>query len=277
LRTFSFTLLALVAFAGNSLLCRLALRSGSIDPASFATIRLLTGAATLVLVRVASRPRHPIAGSWRSAAALFVYAMPFSFAYLGLTAGTGALILFGVVQLTMLLSALATGERPSARHWAGLVMAAGGLVYLVWPGLAAPSPGAATLMALAGIGWGTYSLQGKLATDPLADTTGNFARAAPFALIVSAVLIQTSHFELRGALFAAASGVFASGLGYVIWYAALSGLTKTGAALVQLAVPVIAAAAGAAFLSERLTSRFVISTVLILGGIAVALTRRRAD
>jgi len=273
MRTFSLTSLALLAFAGNSLLCRLALSSASIDPASFTTIRLLSGASTLVVVSLASRPGHLVAGSWRSAAALLLYAIPFSFAYVSLGAGTGALILFGVVQVTMLISALATGERPSMRHWIGLATATGGLVYLVFPGLAAPTPVGAGLMALAGFGWGTYSLQGKVATDPLADTTGNFLRAAPFAVLVSAVLMRTWHLELRGVLFAAASGIFASGLGYAIWYAALGGLTKTRAALVQLAVPVITAAAGLAFLSEPFTARFAISTALILGGIALALTR----
>jgi len=274
LRTALFTASALVAFAANSLLCRQALGHASIDAASFSSIRLASGAVTLLLVtRSTGRGSIPMRGSWGSAAMLFLYAVPFSFAYVGLGAGTGALILFGSVQATMLAAALATGERPPVTQWVGLALAVCGLVYLVLPGLAAPSPARCALMLTAGIAWGIYSLRGRRAVAPLAETAGNFVRAVPLAAAVSAVAASRAVWSIEGVLLAILSGALASGLGYVAWYAALSGLTATRAATVQLAVPMLAAAGGVAFLAERITVRLIVSAALILGGVALALVR----
>jgi drug/metabolite transporter (DMT)-like permease len=212
---------------------------------------------------------------WRSAIALFLYAIAFSLAYLSLPAGTGALILFGAVQTTMLATALWSGERPRVAEWIGLAAAVGGLVYLIAPGLTAPPFVGALLMAIAGISWGLYSLWGRRATDPLADTTVNFVRALPFAVIFSLASLSQVHLSVRGSLIAMASGALASGLGYVAWYAALPQLTTTRAATVQLAVPVIAGAGGVVFLSEAITGRLLMSAALVLGGIALAVLNRR--
>jgi drug/metabolite transporter (DMT)-like permease len=275
MRTVSYTMLALVAFATNSVLCRIALQSGTIDAASFSAIRLTGGAATLLFVTVWTRNGSlPATPSWTSAGMLFLYAVPFSFAYTRLTAGTGALILFGCVQVTMMTAALWTGERPAFLHWFGLGLALGGLVYLILPGLAAPPLASAGLMAVAGISWGVYSLRGRGSASPLAQTTSNFVRSVPLALAVSFVAFPLFHVEREGALLALASGMLASGLGYVVWYLALRSLTATVAGVVQLAVPILAAAGGVIFLKEILSSRLVISAAMILGGIAVALFGR---
>jgi drug/metabolite transporter (DMT)-like permease len=273
-RTVLLTGSALTAFAANSLLCRAALGPAAIDPASFSTIRLASGAATLALITFSTRRGSSgMSGSWGSAALLFLYAIPFSFAYVRLGAGTGALILFGAVQATMLAAGLSSGERPHVVQWLGLVLALGGLVDLVMPGLAAPSPVASALMALAGVAWGVYSLRGRGASDPLAETAGNFARAVPLAVGVSVATAPHIALHTEGALLAVASGALASGLGYVAWYAALPGLSATRGASVQLAVPVLAAAGGVIFLSEQVTARLIVATILILGGVALALTR----
>jgi drug/metabolite transporter (DMT)-like permease len=280
IRTAALTGLAMAAFAANSLLCRLALGARAIDAASFSLIRLGSGAAMLVAIASATRGFGPRGrgGNWRSGALLFLYAVPFSFAYLSLTAGTGALILFGCVQATMILAGLRAGERPHPLAWLGLAAALTGLVVLVLPGLAAPPPLGSGLMAAAGVAWGFYSLRGRRAADPLAATTDNFVRALPFALAVSLISIAATHrvhFTARGALLALASGAVTSGLGYVIWYAALRGLTATRAAAVQLAVPVIAALGGALVLSETLTLRLAAAGALVLGGVALVLVARR--
>jgi drug/metabolite transporter (DMT)-like permease len=266
------TLLALCAFAANSLLCRLALGAGAIDAATYASVRLLSGAAVLVPLafRRAGRP----AGSWPSAAMLFAYAVPFAFAYRTLSAGTGALVLFAAVQTTMISAGLLSGERPGPVQWLGLALAFLGLGYLVRPGLAAPSPVGAGLMAVAGIAWGVYSLRGRRAGRPLAETAGNFARASLLAVIVSGAAFRSAHATPRGAILAAISGAIASGVGYAIWYAALPALTATRAATVQLAVPVITAAGGVALLGERVTIRLVLASIAILGGVGLALAGR---
>ena len=269
------TLAALVAFASNSLLCRVALRDGSIDPATFSTVRLASGAVVLAaLVFARDRERRRTAGSWLSAGLLFLYAVPFSFAYTGLTAATGALILFGSVQATMMLATVWAGDRPPALQWLGLSVAVAGLVYLVLPGLAAPPPLSAGSMALAGAAWGGYTLRGRGAPDPLAQTAGNFARAVPMVVLVSLLTLPRLHVESTGVAFAVASGALASALGYVIWYAALRGLTTIRAAVVQLSVPVLTAAAGVAFLAEAVSLRLIVASLLILGGIALALLAR---
>ncbi len=275
-RTFIATGLAMLAFAGNSILCRLALGPPDIDPTAFTTIRLASGAVTLlVLVRLAARGAPPArGGDWISATALFAYAALFSFAYVRLDVGTGALLLFGLVQITMIAGGLRRGERPRPLHWIGLATALGGLGFLVSPGLSAPSPGASAMMAGSGLAWGVYSLRGRGATDPVAATTGNFVRSVPMVLVMAFLLRGSIEISPPGVVLAVASGAIASGLGYVIWYFALRGLTATRAASVQLTVPVIAALGGSVFLREAVTSRLLAASVLILGGVALTLVAR---
>ncbi len=264
--------LALVGFAANSLLCRAALGAGSIDAASFTAIRIAAGAAVLIVIARGQR-----AGSWASAAALFAYAAAFSFAYLRLVTATGALILFAAVQVTMIGAGVARGERPRAIEWLGFAIAIAGLVVLVLPGLAAPDPIGAGLMAIAGASWGVYSLRGRGAARPLAATADNFVRAVPMAaLLLLAIPLAGGHAEPRGIALAAASGALASGIGYTLWYAALPSLAAVRAAIVQLAVPVLAAASGALVLHEPVTLRLAIATALIVGGIALALAAKRS-
>ena len=280
-RTASLTALAMVAFAANSVLARVALLRGTIDAASFSTIRLASGAATLLLIAGAiskgrSQPGEAfrLGGSWRSAILLFLYAAPFSFAYLRLSTGTGALLLFGLVQVTMIVGALFSGERPARTQWFGLGLAIVGLVCLLLPGVATPPLSSAALMALAGFSWGVYSLRGKGGVDPLAQTTGNFTRSVPLVVLLSFFMLSDLHIRFEGALLAVASGALASGVGYVVWYAALGGLTATNTAVVQLSVPVLAAVGGVVFLSETVTLRLALSATLILGGIALAVLGR---
>jgi drug/metabolite transporter (DMT)-like permease len=276
----------MVAFAANSVLCRLALGHASIDAATFTTVRIVAGALTLLLVaqlvgaatpatgRREGRPAILRSGSWRAAAALFGYAIAFSLAYLTLSAGTGALILFGAVQLTMILVALTKGERPGPLQWIGFALAIAGLVYLVAPGVTAPSPFGALLMAFAGACWGLYSLLGRGSTNPTLDTTANFTRAAQLAIVTSVIAFSSIHASTRGVLLAVTSGALTSGLGYVIWYSALRGLTATRAAVVQLVVPLIAALGGVVFLGEAFTPRLGIAGLLILGGVGLAIFAR---
>jgi drug/metabolite transporter (DMT)-like permease len=276
LRTAALAVVALVAFAANSLLCRLALGGGQIDAASFTAVRLLAGALALSLIVAATRrSRRQGRGSWSAAVMLFLYAASFSFAYLSLTAGTGALILFGAVQATMILAGLAKGERPRRVEWLGLLVALGGLVYLVVPGLTAPPPLGSALMAVAGIAWGFYSLRGRGAGDPVVVTRDNFLRAVPWALGLSLLAVARLELSWPGVFWAAVSGAITSGAGYAVWYAALAGLTSTRAAIVQLAVPALAAAGGVIVLDERLSWRLVLSAALILGGVGLSLTGRQ--
>jgi drug/metabolite transporter (DMT)-like permease len=282
------TVLAMLAFAANSLLCRIALRAGGIDPASFAAIRLAAGAVTLLLVMAWKVRRTPTqaglvgtAGDWPSAAMLFLYVACFSFAYLRLPAGSGALILFGAVQLSMLAAGLRAGERLMATGWSGLALAGGGLVFLLLPGVAAPAPAGAALMAVAGVAWGIYSLRGRGAPDPLAATGGNFVRATPLGIVLWLAWMgwmKDAHADANGTMLALASGTLTSGLGYVVWYAALPRLAALQAASVQLSVPLIAAFGGVLLLDEAFTARLAVASVAILGGIALVLLkgRRRA-
>lgn len=274
-RTASLTTLALLAFAGNSLLCRMALGGALIGPAGFTTVRLGAGAATLWLLVAlrAGRPARP-AGHWASSAALFIYAAAFSLAYVTLATGTGALILFGAVQLTMILAGLRAGERPRPAEWTGLALALGGLIVLVRPGLAAPAPGGSALMAIAGVAWGVYSLRGRSSDRPLLDTAGNFVRTLPAALVLMLLAGGTGPWSMSGVVLAVASGALASGAGYAIWYAALPALTATRAALVQLLVPVLAAVGGIVLLSETVPLRLPVAATLVLGGVALAVTSR---
>ena len=277
------------------MLCRLALAPHEVDPVDFTLVRLTSGGLTLLVIHAialgsltggsaeyraaTARPRgHALAAG----ALLFLYALPFSFAYISIGASTGALILFTVVQVTMLVGALRAGERFHPLEGVGLIVALGGLTYLVSPGLSAPSPVGSALMGIAGVSWGLYSLWGRASKDPLRDTTNNFVLAVPLA-VVARICAQGMGPRLglphvvptgRGMLLAVASGALASGLGYVAWFAALRGLSRIRAATVQLTVPIIAAVGGVALLGESITIRLVLSAVLILGGVGLALAGR---
>jgi drug/metabolite transporter (DMT)-like permease len=272
-RTVVFTALALIAFAANSVLCRLALQQNAIDPATFSSVRFASGAAVLLAIAGRGALRRS-KGTWVSALLLTLYAIPFAFAYVRLSAGTGALILFGWVQVTMLIGARRAGERIGLVQALGLGLALIGLVYLMSPGLAAPSPTGAALMTAAGVGWGLYSLQGRGAADPLMQSTGSFVRSAPLIFLAGLASLPQFHVRPTGLSLAVASGAVASSLGYVAWFAALRRLTALRAAAVQLAVPVIAAAGGVILLSEPIPMRLVISAMLVLGGIGLVIATR---
>ena len=274
-KTIALTAAAMLAFAANSLLCRAALQHRGVDPASFGSIRLVSGAIALALiVRMRSQPVLPDPVDRIAPLMLFAYVACFSFAYLSLSAGTGALILFGAVQLTMFGAGLRAGERFDKVALTGLALAVVGLVYLVSPGVTAPQPLGAALMAAAGVAWGVYSLRGRRVTDPLAATARNFAWAAPMALLLNIVFMADAHANASGIALAIASGAITSGAGYVIWYAALSHLSAMRAATVQLSVPLIAALGGALMLTEIITPRLMGSSAAILGGIALVLFAR---
>jgi len=271
------TAFALIAFAANSILCRMALGNGAIDPASFSTVRLVSGAVVLWLIVKASlgvkADKHP--GSWWSAAMLFLYAAAFSFAYVSLNAGVGALILFGAVQATMITAGLLKGERPPMLAWCGLAIALAGLVYLVFPGLAAPSFSGAALMAVAGFAWGIYSLRGLGVTNPVAVTGDNFLRSVPMTAMVSLILLPGLQLSSEGILLAGLSGGLTSGIGYVVWYAALRYISAIRAAMLQLLVPVVAAGGGVLLLSEQVTLRLILSGILIIGGVGLTLKSKK--
>jgi drug/metabolite transporter (DMT)-like permease len=270
------TTLAMLAFAGNSLLCRVALRDTAIDAATFTSIRLASGALMLMVILAARKRRLAGEGSWPMAFCLFGYAAAFSFAYRELSAATGALLLFGSVQTAMLSWGLAKGERLRPWQLAGLVVAVAGLVYMLLPGLSAPPLVGAAFMIAAGVFWSGYSVMGRGVRDPTAATAGNFIRAVPFAAGLSLAMSSTgAGTDPTGALYAVASGAITSGLGYVLWYAALPSLTATSAAVIQLSVPAIAALGGVLLLAEPLSSRLVIASVTILGGIALTILRPR--
>jgi drug/metabolite transporter (DMT)-like permease len=274
-RALALTALAMFAFAGNSLLCRLALAQTRIDAASFTAIRLMSGALMLaIVIRLVGHVR-PGRGNWTSALALFAYAAGFSFAYLSLPAASGALLLFGAVQATMIGVGIWRGERLNRAQLAGLLLAFSGLVGLLLPGLSAPPLRGSLLMLAAGVAWGVYSLRGRGAGDPTKVTAGNFARAVPLSLLLSALMARSVTLDPAGVVYACASGALASGLGYAIWYMALPALKATSAAAVQLSVPVIAALGGAVLLREPLTLRLVLASAAILGGIALVIFRPR--
>lgn len=277
MKVFFYTSFALLAFAFNSILCRLALGTGSIDAASFTAVRLISGAAALLFISSLMKNRNGAGrqGNWLSAFFLFAYAICFSFAYVGLTTGTGALILFGSVQATMIIAALASGERPRSFEWLGLFAALGGLVYLVLPGLAAPPFIDSLLMCCAGVAWGFYTLRGKGSQNPLAETTGNFARAVPLMIVAGLPFLGQLHWSKSGFIFAVISGAVTSGVGYAIWYAALRFHAAARAAILQLSVPVLAAIGGIVLLSETVTFRLLVAAVLILGGIGLAILERK--
>ncbi len=266
----------LACFAANSLLCRAALAPGLADAASFTLVRLVAGALALALLaRLLPGSVGAIrGGSWASALALAGYALAFSFAYLRLDAGVGALVLFAAVQAGMIGSGLWRGDRPRPREWAGLGLALSGLAGLARPGRTAPDPLGLGLMALAGLAWAAYTLRGRSAPDPLAATADNFRRSVPFGL-AALLLLRSHHMAPFGLGLAVASGALASGLGYTLWYAALRGLDRSQAAVVQLAVPVLAALGGILLLGEAPSLRLAVCGATILGGIAIALSARR--
>jgi drug/metabolite transporter (DMT)-like permease len=265
----------MVAFAANSVLCRMALGAGLIDAASFATVRVIAGALVLtVLMLPRWQKGERAAFEWRMPLMLFAYMAFFSFAYITLSTGTGALILFAAVQLTMFGVALRSGEHFSPVSWAGLTIAFAGLIVLVSPGITAPDPVGAALMAVAGIAWGAYSLLGRNAADPLGATANNFILCVPLVIVVSLIFQKDFHATLNGVLLASASGGIASGIGYAIWYKALGGLTATRAATVQLSVPAIAALGGVLLLAEDVTTRLLIATLATLGGVWLVLAQR---
>ena len=278
-RLFILTLIAMIAFAGNSLLCRLALKQTGIDAASFTFIRIVSGAAALWFIAKMRRAAWRKAGNWSSALTLFAYAAAFSFAYVSLSAGTGALLLFGAVQTTMILWGLRRGERLRVRQLAGLALALTGLVALLFPGFSAPSLSGSILMLGAGVAWGIYSLRGKAASDAMAATTGNFLRAVPLAAVLSIALLPWAHTDRAGVGYAVLSGAIASGLGYAIWYTALSDsmpvrLGSASAATVQLSVPVLAATGGILLLGEPITFRYLVTSIAVLGGIALVVIEK---
>jgi drug/metabolite transporter (DMT)-like permease len=296
-RLFILTSLAMIAFASNSLLCRQALKHTTIDAATFTFIRILSGAVVLwLMLEIRTRlrtettdslffegssgsthiTRHsPLkGGNWPSSLALFVYAATFSFAYVDLSVGTGALLLFGAVQASMILWGFRRGERLDAIQVVGFVAAVIGLVVLVFPGLSAPPLIASMLMLAAGVAWGVYSLRGRGVQAPASVTAGNFMRAVPFSAVVWMIFLPWTHVDSAGVSYAVISGAIASGLGYLIWYTALSGLKATSAATIQLSVPVLAAAGGILLLGEPITLRYVFASIAVLGGIALVIWER---
>lgn len=265
----------MIAFAANSVLGRLGLIGTNIGAGSFALIRLISGAALLVLICTVQR--KPVTGTWVGGGALLAYAAFFSYAYVALSAGMGAIILFAMVQITMLGWGLTRGERLSRRQWAGFLIAIIALVWLVSPSVEAPPLLAAAAMAIAGIGWGAYSLHGRGVADPTAATTGNFVRASLLALpaLTAAIWVTSEPMPpLNGVLIAVLSGAITSGLGYVIWYQVVKQLSASRAGIAQLSVPAIAAIGGVLFLDEPVSLRFALSTMAILGGVGLAVLTR---
>jgi drug/metabolite transporter (DMT)-like permease len=276
LKTIVSTVFALLAFAGNSVLCRLALGDTTIDAASFTSIRLFSGIVVLAVILKMSPKQNAASskGSWLASFMLFLYAVSFSFAYISLDTGTGALILFAAVQFTMIFVNLFSGNKLHYFEWLGLLTACSGFVYFVLPRLTSPSLTGFILMTVSGIAWGFYTLKGRVSKSPLNDTAYNFIRTIPWLLILMLITIQDALLSTQGVYFAVLSGAITSGIGYVVWYSALNGLSVTQAAVVQLFVPVIAAIGGVLFASELVSIRLVISSILILGGILIVVLGR---
>jgi len=283
-RTLFLTALAMLAFAGNSLLGRLALKTTTIDAASFTSLRLLAGALMLwLLVRLRQNRRNAgnsnsnSSGSWRAALALFVYASAFSFAYLQLDAGTGALLLFGAVQISMLIYGFMQGERFNRQQTLGFCLAFGGLIALLLPGASAPPLAAGALMLLAGLAWAVYSLLGRGLKDPLAASAGNFMRTLPLAMLLALLSLQQFSWDGAGLVYALLSGALTSGVGYAIWYSVLAGLSAFQAASVQLSVPILATLAGSLVLNESISLRLLLVSLAVLGGIGLLLHAKAAE
>lgn len=276
------TVFALFAFAANSVLCRLALGTNAIDATSFTTIRLLSGIAILFvliqLTRLIQKPTKDLKlqskGSWLSAAMLFIYAVVFSFGYISLDTGTGALILFGAVQITMILSNVVSGNKLHLSEWLGLALAFTGFVYLIMPSVTTPSLTGFVLMSISGMAWAFYTLLGRKSKNALNDTAFNFLRTVPFIFILMVFSLDSLHVSSSGIMLAILSGAIASGVGYFVWYIALAGLSVTQAAVLQLFVPIIAALGGVIFTSELITVRLIESSALVLGGILMVILGR---
>lgn len=277
IKSIAFTTMAMIAFAANSVLCRLALGGHAIDAAGFTSIRLLSGAIVLMGILKLGNPKNTVStrGSWSAAFMLFLYAAAFSFAYVTLNTGAGALILFGSVQVTMILGSHLSGHRLFIVEWLGMAVAFSGLVILVLPGVTAPSFIGFFLMAVAGIAWGIYTLKGRGSTNPLSDTAYNFLRSVPFVMVLGLLFFNKGYLSREGILLAVISGAITSGLGYTLWYSALRYLSATRAAVVQLSVPVIAGLGGVVFISEQIRLRLVLSTLLTLGGILMVILGRK--
>lgn len=269
LKTSLLTGLALIAFAANSVLCRLALGNESIDASSFTVIRLLSGAITLFIISsIKGNNKEELSkGSWTASFMLFLYAITFSLAYLSVDTGTGALILFGSVQITMVLLSIISGTRLHISEWTGVIIAFTGFIYLILPSITTPSVNGFILMTISGISWSIYTLRGRSSKNPLMDTTYNFVRTTPFVALLAVFTIQNISYSSEGVVLALLSGGITSGVGYTIWYIALRGLSSTQAAVIQLSVPVIAAIGGVIFVSELITYRLIISATIVLGGI----------
>ena len=278
-KTFGYTFLALIAFAGNSLICRIALKESAIEPAMFTGIRLISGAIVLILIVFLTNKsgKKKSKGSWFSATMLFMYAAAFSYAYVSLETGTGALILFGSVQITMIAYSLATGNKMSILEWLGIILALFGFLYLMLPGAETPSLSGFILMCISGIGWGAYSIRGKTTKNPLEDTAYNFLRTIPFLLLLLYFILHENIYSTKGILLALFSGVVTSGLGYIIWYAALKGLSTIQASIVQLFVPVLAGLGGFLFVNEIISVRLLVSALLILGGILLLIIKKSSS
>jgi len=276
MKTILYTVFALLAFAGNSVFCRLALSANEIDAASFTTIRLLSGIVVLaVILKIANlEVSNTSKGSWKASFMLFIYALTFSYAYTTLETGTGALVLFASVQMTMIVASLFSGKKLHYLEWVGVLTAFSGFVYLVLPDLSTPSLTGFVLMAISGIAWGIYTLFGRASNNPLSDTAYNFLYTLPFVLILTAITFQQATLSWNGILLAVLSGGIASGIGYTIWYMAVGGLSITQAAVVQLLVPAIAAMGGILFADETLSYRLLLSSLIILGGILAVILGR---
>jgi len=274
LKTIIYTALALLAFAANSVLCRMALGNAAIDASSFTILRLLSAMVMLAIILSFNRPKDDqklSKGSWSSALMLFIYATCFSFAYISLPTATGALILFGAVQITMIAMHMVAGNRLHLSEWLGLSLAFGGFIYLLLPGLSTPSLAGFLLMAAAGIAWGFYTIKGQQSVNPLRDTAFNFGRTLPFIIVLVILFLHQNHITTTGLILAILSGAIASGIGYTLWYMALDGLSASEAAVVQLLVPLLAAAGGIWFVSEAISLRLMLAGLMILGGMMIVI------
>ena len=276
-KTIFLSVMALIAFAGNSVLCRLALSDNAIDPAAFTIIRLVSGVFTLLPLLLLSQRKmvYEKSGSWLSAFMLFAYALLFSYAYVSIDTATGALILFGAVQITLVFVSFLKGNRLSLAELSGVALALSGFVYLVLPELQKPSLGGFIMMSIAGIAWAMYTVGGQGSSNALRDTTFNFLRTIPLVIVLLVVTLSSFSLTPYGVGLAIASGAITSGLGYAIWYAALPNLTTTQAAVIQLFVPVIAAFGGSVFANEAITLRLTIAAGLVLGGIMLVIMAKQ--
>jgi drug/metabolite transporter (DMT)-like permease len=271
MKIFILTSLALIAFAANSVLCRLALGNNVIDASSFTIIRLLAGAIVLFCIVLFSKGKTSTTskGNLLSSFMLFLYAITFSFAYLSLDTGTGALILFGAVQITIIIHTLLSGNKLRPLEWLGVIISFLGFIYLISPGVSSPSIIGFVLMTIAGISWGIYTIKGQTSKNPLRDTTYNFIKTLPFITILYIATMTQSNYSTEGILLAVIAGGVTSGIGYTIWYMAIRGLSSIQSAVLQLLVPVIAAFSGVIFISEIITVRLTVSSILILGGVLI--------